>query len=154
MKHLFLTSKALPLIAITFMLFSCSKSELSKPGPSQSSASAATVESIVTADTDSIVGRYKIARFIEDTKDETSRFNGYRFEFQSDSDFIARTNSGQIVEGTWTLDSTGTVLNINIPGTGALDKLVGDWRIASLTGTRMVLINAEGDRVVFTRLRS
>jgi len=83
----------------------------------------------VTAGPEDIIGRYRITRFIEDGKNETSRFKGYRFAFEAASSLIARTNSGQIVTGSWVLDTTGTILTIDISGTGFLDKLVGDWQI-------------------------
>ena len=151
MKQFSQTPQALSLMAIIFILFSCTKSELSKPSESTQAVSSQAVQTdVITAD--SIVGRYRITRYTEDGKNETSRFKGYRFDFQSDSDFVARTNSGQIVEGTWLLDSTGTQLSIDISGTGALNRLVGEWKIESVTSTQLILINADNDRVVFTRL--
>ena len=151
MKQLITALGALMVLAIALSLTSCSKSDLSKPVPLQQTVNS---QEMLNADADDIVGRYKIARFIEDGKNETSRFTGYRFVFRADSDFIARTNSGQIVEGNWMLDTTGTILTIDISGTGSLDRLVDDWKIADVTSSRLVLVNADGDRVIFTRLTS
>jgi hypothetical protein len=130
MKHLISTVYTSVVFAVTFSLSSCSKSDLIKPAPSQQTAVA---EELLNANADVIVGRYKITRFIEDGKNETSRFTGYRFAFQADSDFVARTNSGEIVEGNWALDTTGTVITIEHFRDGSLDKLVGDWKIIEAT---------------------
>jgi hypothetical protein len=151
MRQVFSTNCTLTVFAVAFLLISCSKNELFKP-VSQQIATSQEDERIVSAVPDDIVGRYRVSRFIEDGKNETARFTGYRFAFQADSSLIARTNSGQIVEGSWIPDTTGTIITIDISGTGALDRLVGDWQIVEVTDSRMVLRNADGDRVVFARL--
>ena len=153
MKQLSRTPCALPFMAIILILFSCTKSELSKPSELTQLVSFQTSD-VITANADSIVGLYRITSYTEDGKNETSRFTGYRFDFQEDSDFVARTNQGQIVTGTWLLDSTGTKLTIDISGTGALNRIDGEWTIVSLTSTRLILKNKDGDRVVFTRITS
>jgi hypothetical protein len=151
MKQLSKTPCPLLLMAFILIIFSCTKNEPFKASESTQLLSSQASDAIA-ADVDSIVGRYRITSYAEDGKNETSRFKGYRFNFQADSDFVARTSSGQTVEGTWLLDSTGTKLTINISGTGSLNRLVGEWKIANLTSTRLVLTNKDGDRVVFTRL--
>jgi hypothetical protein len=152
MKQLTSALRTLVVFVIIFFLSSCSKNDLSKPQLSQQAVDVQELEQSVAASPEDIIGRYRITRFTEDGRNETSRFTGYRFSFEADSSLIARTNSGQIVTGSWVLDTTGTILTIDISGTGSLDKLVGDWEIRESSSSRLVLVNEDRDRVVFTRL--
>ena len=149
MKYQF--SKLLPAMAITFLLWSCTKSELSTPPATMQTASE---ESVSTATTAMLSpGIYRITRFIDDGRNETTEFNGYTFNFQADGDLIARTNQGQKVEGEWKLNNKGTKMEIKISGTGALDGIDGDdWIVVSLTGSQIIIRNPDPDRVVFTKI--
>jgi len=151
MKHLFLKPKVLPVLAIICMLWACTKSPLDKPSGAAQSASV----DQATADTPAVKvspGIYKITRYLDEGKNETSAFTGYRFNFRAGGTLIARTNEGDRVEGTWTLNSKGTRMVINISGKKALDKIDDDWIVVSSTDMQIRLRNLEPDRVVFTKI--
>jgi hypothetical protein len=98
-------------------------------------------------------GIYKITRFIDDENNETGEFKGYRFNFQADGDLIARTNEGERVKGTWTLDSSGTRMVIKISGTGALNGIDdNDWKVVNIDANEISLRTPDPDRVIFTRV--
>src|SRR5690349_14040184 len=144
MTHLPRKLASLSAIAIILILSSCTKSTLQEPIDTIKATNAKTSNAILLTVSDSIVGRYRITRYIDNGKNETSKFKGYAFQFQSDGKFIARTDSKQIVIGSWVLDSTGTTITINISGTGSLNNLVGDWQIINVTSTQIILANTDG----------
>jgi len=119
-----------------------------RPAPVQSSSM-----DELTTNTALSPGIYKITRFIDDGKNETGEFKGYRFNFQADGDLIARTNEGERVKGTWTLDSSGTKMAIKISGTGALDGIDDDdWKVVNIDANEISLRTPDPDRVIFTRV--
>jgi hypothetical protein len=89
---------------------------------------------------------------LDDGKNETTELTGYRFNFRADGALIARTNEGEKVVGTWTLNSKGTRMQINISGKDALDKVNDDWIVISITDMQMKLHNQDADRVIFTKV--
>jgi len=151
MKHLFLKSKLLSVLTITCLFWACTKSPLDAPSGTQPTSADQSVSNAMSSVKVS-PGIYKITRFLEEGKNETAEFNGYRFNFRADGTLIARTNKGDRVEGTWTLNSKGTMMVINISGKDALDKIDDDWIVVSITDMQISLRNQHPDRVVFTKI--
>ena len=98
-------------------------------------------------------GLYQIIKFIDTGDDETAQFNGYKFRFKANGDFIATTNTGQVFTGKWNLNSQGTMMELQIGGNAALKDLDDDnWRVKILTDQR-IRISAPGpDVVVFVKI--
>jgi hypothetical protein len=149
MKHLFLKLKILSVLTITCLLWACNKSPVdtpSQPASDDQSVNSATASAKVSP------GIYKITKYLDEGKNETVEFNGYRFNFRSDGMLIARTDKGDRVEGTWKLNSKGTMMVIDISGKDELDKIDDDWIVVSITDMQISLRNSDADRVVFTRI--
>jgi hypothetical protein len=98
-------------------------------------------------------GVYKIQKFIDTGEDETSQFNGYKFNFQANGVLIVTTGTGQTFNGSWDLNSAETVMTPNLAGNAALDDLDDDdWQVVSITN-RAIKIQADGtDIVTFVRI--
>ena len=97
-------------------------------------------------------GIYEITRFLDEGKNETTKFKGYRFNFKAHGTLIAKTDKGDHVTGTWTLNNKGTRMEIKISGKDALDKIDDDWIVVSITDMEISLRNQHPDHVVFTRV--
>jgi hypothetical protein len=97
-------------------------------------------------------GIYKITKFLDEGKNETTMFMGYRFNFEAHGTLIARTNEGDHVTGTWTLNNKGTRMEIKISGKDELDKIDDDWIVVSITDMQISLHNQHPDHVVFTKI--
>lgn len=98
-------------------------------------------------------GNYKITKFIDTGDDETAQFNGYTFQFKANGGLTVTTGTGQVFNGSWSLNSAQTVMTINIAGNNALDDLDDDdWQVVKITN-RVIQITANGpDTVTFTRI--
>ena len=82
---------------------------------------------------------WKVSLYLDDAKDETSKFAGYTFEFKTDGTFIANYTSSNPVNGTWKLTEANKELVITIAGNDKLDDISEDWEIISITDTSMKL---------------
>lgn len=98
-------------------------------------------------------GLYTIFKFIDTGDDKTGLFSGYTFEFQASGALVVTTNSGMTFNGSWDLNSTETVMTINIAGNNALNNLDDDnWAVVKITN-QTIKIKASGpDVVVFKRI--
>jgi hypothetical protein len=81
------------------------------------------LESIITN------GTWIVTRYLENGTDITSSFSGYVFKFNSNGT-VTGTNTGTVVDGTWSGDvSTKTIVS-QFPSAGApIDKLNAEWKI-------------------------
>ncbi len=79
-------------------------------------------------------GTWMVSLFTEDSKDETSGFEGYKFDFNKNEVLIVTMSligSTKTVNGTWVYDDATPKYRISISGTGNLDKINDDWTIIS-----------------------
>jgi hypothetical protein len=148
--------RLIAVFAIIVNLWSCSKDEVKPAGTVSYSEQQLLSESVlpgeITAATVS-PGVYRIAKFIDTGDDETAQFNGYTFRFRANGRLIATTRNGAMFNGTWSLNSAGTMMEINISGNKALEDLDDDdWRVNILTTTRIRLSAAGPDVVVFVKI--
>lgn len=125
------TTAKLLIIALTFSLVSCSKSNDTNPSS--------------TNKTDQVSGNWTVTYYLDSGKNETSDFSGYTFEFNS-GDVLVATNSLNTFTGTWTIgdrsssdDSSSNKLVITIAGNKAMDNLQHDWLIVKITDTEIWL---------------
>lgn len=118
--------------ALSFSIVGCSSADLD-------SLTVTEAESII-GDTDS----WKVTYYYDKTKDETSDFNGWSFEFLSDGTLNA-VNSSTAYSGSWSIENTDDdpVYNkkmvILIAGADPLDNMSDDWLITELTESVMKL---------------
>ena len=164
MKQTILKMNTLLLLSvITLALWSCNKMQDVQPAlPAQSNGSAQesqtnglTDETLLPGEIAAVQpspGVYVISKFIDTHDDKTSLFTGYTFEFQADGDLIVTTNTNKVFTGSWSLNSAGTVMTINISGNAKLKNLDDDnWKVAKITNIRIRLTAPGPDVVVFTK---
>lgn len=138
--------------AFFFTVLSCNKSGVATPDDTTDFLSANLLPGEMAL-TDVSPGLYRVARFIDTGGDETAQFNGYTFDFQEDNDLVATDASGKVYNGTWRLNSAGTMMELNIRGNAALNDLDDDdWRVKRLTDIRIVLTAPGPDAVAFVKI--
>jgi hypothetical protein len=71
-----------------------------------------------------ITGNWKVTLYWDNSKDETYKFNGYTFVFNS-SGVISALNGGTTINGTWT--ETSSKLIIDFGTHPVLSNLNDDW---------------------------
>jgi hypothetical protein len=91
-------------------------------------------------------GTWKITSFIDDSKDETSDYNGYTFDFDSNGVLKAKKDS-QNWSGTWQTgvdDSANKLVMAFNSGNSVLSELEEDWRIIEMSDTFIHLEHVSG----------
>lgn len=85
--------------------------------------------------------KWVVSYFWDKDKEETSNFNGYSFEFNSDGTLTAFQPSGAKTTGLWSahFDDSADKLLIVLSGVSPLDDLNQDWVILEKTDTVMKL---------------
>lgn len=94
---------------------------------------------------------WRITRYIDSGKDETSHFSGYNFTFQS-SGVLTATNGTNTYTGTWSISDSNSNddsqddlhFNIQFNLTNDFDDLTDDWDFVSQSPTRIELIDISG----------
>ena len=132
MKKSFLALLCLALLYTTTFLSSCSKDDdVAAIGPA-------------------ISGAWKVSIYW-DKKDETSKFTGYSFVFNSGGQVVASKGAVN-VNGTWSESSTK--LNINFGADPVLSNINKDWLKVEKTATSIKLKDdnsASDERVEFIK---
>jgi len=119
----------------------CSKTDDSAPASDVST----TVKQDIITDT------WVISTYIDDGKNETSRYNGYSFTF-ADNGTLTASSSGSSFTGTWRIgsddsgyDDSGNHSNddskliITISGNYQMDELTDDFQIVSISTSEIFL---------------
>ncbi len=105
-------------LSLIFMLSSCSTSL------SDSIAQ-------INADTASLSGSgaWKVTKFVEDGKNETSDYSSQKFYFEDEGEFRVVGADGSTYKGTWarTTDDGLPRLVIRVAGTEDLEEIDDDW---------------------------
>ncbi|MCS7035826.1 MAG: hypothetical protein RMJ33_04345 [Saprospiraceae bacterium] len=74
--------------------------------------------------------------------DDTQRFAGYSFEFQSGDLLVVRQPNGSLKEGKWRRHTNDTKLSIGMENPPALlDEIVGTWDVELYSATSIKLVN-------------
>ncbi len=77
--------------------------------------------------------------------DDTHRFAGYAFEFQSDDRLLVRLSNGSQAQGKWRLHTNDTQLSIGVENpTALLEEIVGTWNVEQYSPTVIRLVNPNG----------
>jgi hypothetical protein len=116
-----------PVIIFLFGLLSCDLMGVDSSSPDeQLSKETITVSEL----TETLVASttVRITRFIEDGRDETSRFEGFEFKFTADGTVLA-SSASQEISGTYRVfrDDGKTELAMTFPSNSALYELTDDW---------------------------
>lgn len=77
-------------------------------------------------------GVWKVSYYYDD-KDETYKFNGYTFTFNSDGSVSAVHSSGS-ASGSWNISSSSNKFNLSFGAAAPLDDLTDDWLIQEQSG--------------------
>lgn len=120
------TSIRVLILALTVALAACSNGKDDNPNPTGNKV-------------DQVAGAWKVSYFFDSGKDETYKFTGYNFNFNSSGTLTANGSPGNFT-GTWRIgqpgdddDSSSDKLVIFITGNDAMDELQDDWLIIRLT---------------------
>lgn len=103
-------------------------------------------------------GTWKVALFSERNEDKTSDFNGYTFTFSSTA--VASAVKGSVTtNGSWSITNNSSRFNIDFGAKSDANKPLGeltdDWRIISVTSTRIQLADdntSSAEVLTFTRI--
>ena len=128
------TTVKLILLALAITTISCSKSNDDNSNPANPGGKV-----------EQVSGDWTVTYYFDSGKDETSNYSGYSFVFSNDGTLTASSGSGTFT-GTWWIgskssddDNSSNRLNIMITGNKAMDDLVDDWLIVSLTSNEISL---------------
>jgi len=89
-------------------------------------------------------GEWQVQYFFDDN-DETYKFQGYVFTFNSNGTVTA-VNGTETVNGTWTtsIDDSQTKLYLNFNNSALFDELNDDWHVKELSATKIVTDDVSG----------
>lgn len=84
---------------------------------------------------------WKVSLYSDDSKDQTSKFAGYTFEFKTDGTFTANYTSSSPLNGIWKLTEANKELIITVAGNDKMDIVSEDWDVISITDTSIKLVD-------------
>ena len=87
-------------------------------------------------------GLWVVGSYTEDADDQTSNYNGYTFNFNSDGTAVA--DNGTVTNGTWAPQNSDGELVLNFGNTAPLDEFDDTWDVISATDTRVELRDVSG----------
>lgn len=92
-----------------------------------------------------IIGQWKVTRYLDKDKDRTSYYTGVSFDFKTGG-VITATKGTSITNGTWKIytDSGKQKLDITFPAVNKLNEINEDWEIISQNATSILLKNVSG----------
>lgn len=96
-------------------------------------------------------GTWTITKFIDSGTNETYKFSGYNFTFNS-SGVLNATNGSNNYDGTWSISDSNSNddsqddldFNINFNLTNDFEELNDDWDFVSQSSTKIELIDVSG----------
>ncbi|MCJ7468014.1 MAG: hypothetical protein MUO53_15140 [Maribacter sp.] len=88
-------------------------------------------------------GLWVVGSYTEDSDDQTSNYNGYTLNFNSDGTVVA--SNGTAINGTWAAQNSDNELFIDFGNTTTpFDKFNDTWDIISVTDTQVELRDVSG----------
>ena len=87
-------------------------------------------------------GLWVVGSYTEDADDQTSNYNGYSFNFNSDGTAVA--DNGTVTNGTWAPQNSDSELVLNFGSTAPLDEFDDTWDVISVTDTQVELRDVSG----------
>ncbi len=136
MKKIFLIP-VLSSILLLNLASTCSSDDDSNPSSSQL---------IIQTQNSIVSGSWRVTLFSEDGVVQTSNYNGYNFTFNANAT-VEATNGTTVRTGTWTTgtdDSTPKLILTFTATTGPFEEISEDWRIVSVTSSRIELRHVSG----------
>lgn len=106
--------------------------------------------------------QWRITNFSKASVDQTDRFAGYIFEFDSNN-LLTSTNGSENLAGNWSIKDSGgndeskaefssVDFSISFSNPTSFMDLSGNWKIASLTDAKIELRQANGDVIRLERI--
>jgi hypothetical protein len=85
---------------------------------------------VAALNTNAVQGKWKVTHFDDDGVDETSNFNGYEFQFNSNGTVMA-VKTGSAVSGTWSAGNDDSKMKfiLNFVSVGNFSDLDEDWHV-------------------------
>jgi hypothetical protein len=137
MKTLKFICSLVTMVALSsLILISCSKKENVIPVPQNNT----------------IAGSWRVSLYFDNNSDETSKFFGYDFTFNSNGQ-ISATNGSNTVTGTWIQASSK--FNIDFGTTAIFSDLNDNWLLEEKTATRIKMKDdnpAKNEQLQFAKL--
>lgn len=136
MKKFFLIP-VLSSILLLNLASTCSSDDDSNPSSSQL---------IIQTQNSIVSGSWRVTLFSEDGVVQTSNYNGYNFTFNANAT-VEATNGTTVRTGTWTTgtdDSTPKLILTFTATTGPFEEISEDWRIVSVSASRIELRHVSG----------
>lgn len=143
------------LVVLVFTVFNCSEDE-NDPAPQETQQQQ--IQNEVAT------GSWIISNFVDSGIDETNDFAGFVFDFQSNGDLVAISNTITYT-GTWSITDSNSNddsmddldFNIFFNLTNDFEDLNDDWDIISYSSTSIVLQDVSGgnggiDDLTFTKM--
>jgi len=102
-------------------------------------------------DTPESADRWVVTKFVDKdgpagqvaNDDDTDRFLGYQFEFESGDLLVIHAPNGSQMEAKWRLHTNDTVLSISMENPPALlEEIVGNWSVDGYSATAIKLVNS------------
>ena len=102
---------------------------------------------------------WKVTNYMDDSKNLTSSFDGYIFDFQS-TGLVTATKGSEIVTGIWKeyVDSGRTKFVLQFAKSGVFEEISEDWTLVTKTDKLMQLnhnsgnvVNNAGDTLQFEK---
>jgi hypothetical protein len=112
-------------------------------------ASCSKNDDVIATPGGTVSGSWRVSLYW-DKKDETSKFSGYTFNFNTNGQLVV-TNGSATYTGTWSETSNKFIVNISDPVLGDLTK---DWLIEEKTSTLIKLKDdnlTKDERIQFAR---
>ena len=108
-----------------------------------------TVQEDIKSNTTS--GTWKVTKYVDSGKDETSKFSGYTFTF-ADGGTATATNGSNSTTGSWSIHDSNSKDDsqddlhfvLSFPTTNNLDDLNDDWDFVSQSNTKLELTDVSG----------
>jgi hypothetical protein len=108
-------------------------------------------DDVIVTNTAAIAGPWKVSLYFNSGKDETAKFSGYLFSFNSGGQLTA-TNGAIVVNGTWA--ETGSKFSIDFGTDPVLSKANSNWLETERTATTIKLKDdnpAKTDKLEFVK---
>lgn len=87
-------------------------------------------------------GIWVVGSYTEDADDQTSNYNGYTFNFNTDGTAVA--DNGTPINGSWATLNSDSELQLNFGNTSPLDEFNDIWDVISITDTQVEVRDVSG----------
>lgn len=128
----------LSILLLVGFFFGCSEDDSNSTDP--------LVVNPVNVQSTVVTSTWRITKFMDGAVNETSNYTGYNFTFLSNGTATA-VKAAQTTNGTWSTftDSGRVKWVLNFGNTSPLDELNEDWKVLTITATKIELNDTSSD---------